>query len=169
MKVTSRGGMIRSRHYSGEDSDFYEFTVKYGGGVESGLHKRYEWNVKSETGAFAIEAFKKNASGEDPAELLDEVLAGIEDKDLVELCRNSFTRTTFKLRSGESILEACIDYGSIEDCVGQVREYICELELELISGRVKDAEAMAEIIMNHAPCKPFDDTKYHRTIKYIKG
>ena len=167
MKVSSRGGMVRVRHYAGGDDDFYEFTVKYGGGVEGGLHKRYEWNVKSETGVFAIGEFKKNAADEDPVELLDELLEGISDTDLLELCRNSFRRTFLELRYGVSTMEACIDYGTIEDSEGQVREYICELELELVSGDVSDVQAMSEVIMANASCKPFDDTKYHRTIRYI--
>ena len=47
LKVTSNGAMIRVRHYSGDADDFYEFTVKYGGGVSDGLHRRFEWNVKA--------------------------------------------------------------------------------------------------------------------------
>ena len=167
MLVSRRGGMVRVRHYAGGADDLYEFTIKYGGGVEGGLHKRYEWNVKSETGVFETAGFKKSAAGGDPVELLDDLLDGITDADFIELCSNSFRRTTFELKYGGSTMEACIDYGTIEDSEGQIREYICELELELVSGDVNDVQAMSEVIMEHASCKPFDDTKYHRTIKYI--
>ena len=168
MKVSSRGGMIRSRHYSGENDDFYEFTVKYGGGVESGLHRRHEWNVKSVDGRFDIERFKLDCvCGDEPSELLDEVLSGITDDDLELLCSNSFTRTTVKLGIKNSVIEACFDYGTIEGSNGQIKEYICELELEIVEGTVDDLNSMADIVRSHAKCEPFDDTKYHRTIKYI--
>ncbi|MCR5615543.1 MAG: CYTH domain-containing protein [Saccharofermentans sp.] len=169
MKVSMRGGMIRSRHYSGNSEDFHEFTVKYGGGVEGGLHKRHEWNLKSDDGVFAIDKFKSGCSGSaEPSKLLDEVLEGITDSDLILLCSNSFTRTTSQLKLDNSIIEACFDYGAIEDSEGIVREYICELELELLSGTTETLETMANIVREHASCEPFDDTKYHRTIRYIK-
>ena len=168
MKVSSRGGMIRSRHYSGENDSFYEFTVKYGGGVEAGLHRRHEWNAKSVDGRFEIEKFKKDCSdSNEPLELLNEVLDGITDDDLELLCSNSFTRTTVKLKYENSVIEACFDYGTIEDSKGQIKEYICELELEILEGSVDDLNLMADVVRSHVKCEPFDDTKYHRTIKYI--
>ena len=54
LKVTGNGAMIRVRHYSGDAKDYYEFTVKYGGGVSDGLHRRFEWNVKSDTDSFDV-------------------------------------------------------------------------------------------------------------------
>ena len=169
LKVTSRGGMIRSRHYVGGDSSFYEFTVKYGGGSADGLHKRYEWNVRSDDGILDINDFKAKAieCGDSP-ELLDEVLSGINEGELGLLCMNTFKRSIIKLKYGESLIEACFDYGDIKDSEDKVKEHICELELELVSGDVKDVLALADIITGKAPCKPFDDTKYHRTIKYLK-
>ena len=168
LKVTGNGAMIRVRHYSGNAKDYYEFTVKYGGGVSDGLHRRYEWNIISDTEEFDVEGFKAGAKGQsDSDDLLDKALAGITDSDIRVLCRNSFTRTMIRLKYGDSTMEACFDYGAIEDGSGQVREYICELELELVSGRVEDIEAIAGIVTGNAPCAPFDDTKYHRTLKYI--
>ena len=60
MDITNRGGMIRVRHYKGSADDYYEFTVKYGGGVSEGFHKRYEWNARSEDDNFSIERFKSD-------------------------------------------------------------------------------------------------------------
>ena len=111
---------------------------------------------------------KISAKGQnDSADLLNEALAGITDNDLKVLCRNSFTRTMIHLKYGDSTIETCFDRGTIEDGSGRVREYICELELELVSGRVEDIEAMAGIVIDNAPCGLFNDTKYHRTLKYI--
>lgn len=166
--VTGNGAMIRVRHYFGAQKDYYEFTVKYGGGVSGGLHRRYEWNVKSDKNVFEVEEFKAGAKGQtDSDDLLDAALEGVTDSDLNVLCRNSFTRTVIHLKYGDSTIEACFDHGTIEDGSDEVREYICELELELVTGRVEDIEAMADIVTNNAPCAPFDDTKYHRTLRYI--
>lgn len=168
LKVTGNGAMIRVRHYSGDAKDYYEFTVKYGGGVSDGLHRRFEWNVKSDTDSFDVDGFKASAEGQsDSGDLLDKALEGVNGKELTVLCRNSFTRTIIHLKYGDSTMEACFDRGTIEDGRGRVREHICELELELVSGRVEDIEAMAGIVIANAPCGLFNDTKYHRTLKYI--
>lgn len=168
LKVTGNGAMIRVRHYSGDAKDYYEFTVKYGGGVSDGLHRRFEWNVKSDTDSFDVDGFKASAEGQsDSGDLLDKALEGVNGKELTVLCRNSFTRTIIHLKYGDSTMEACFDRGTIEDGRGTVREHICELELELVSGRVEDIEAMAGIVIDNAPCGLFNDTKYHRTLKYI--
>jgi triphosphatase len=160
--------MIRVRHYSGDAKDYYEFTVKYGDGVSDGLHRRFEWNVKSDTDSFDVDGFKASAEGQsDSGDLLDKALEGVNGKELTVLCRNSFTRTIIHLKYGDSTMEACFDRGTIEDGRGRVREHICELELELVSGRVEDIEAMAGIVIDNAPCGLFNDTKYHRTLKYI--
>lgn len=167
LTISKRGGMIRVRHYCGADEDFYEYTVKYGGGAAEGLHKRYEWNLKSDSDKFSVGSFKANAEGNDPSQILEEALEGISDQDLILLCRNTFTRTTIALQYGGSVMEACFDRGAISDSEGVIRENICELELELISGDVSAIEHVSDIILANASCKPFDDTKYHRTIKYI--
>jgi triphosphatase len=168
LKVTGNGAMIRVRHYSGDAKDYYEFTVKYGDGVSDGLHRRFEWNVKSDTDSFDVDGFKASAEGQsDSGDLLDKALEGVNGKELTVLCRNSFTRTIIHLKYGDSTMEACFDRGTIEDGRGRVREHICELELELVSGRVEDIEAMAGIVIDNAPCGLFNDTKYHRTLKYI--
>ena len=41
LNISGRGGMIRVRHYSCSSEDYFEFTVKYGGGVSGALHRRY--------------------------------------------------------------------------------------------------------------------------------
>ena len=115
-----------------------------------------------------MDGFKASAEGQsDSGDLLDKALEGVNGKELTVLCRNSFTRTIIHLKYGDSTMEACFDRGTIEDGRGRVREHICELELELVSGRVEDIEAMAGIVIDNAPCGLFNDTKYHRTLKYI--
>ncbi len=167
-KISSRGAMIRVRHYTSDEEDFYEFTVKYGGAVSGGLHQRYEWNVRSDSSSFKIEEFKKQARAQDdPEELLDEALEGVTDDDLSVLCSNFFNRTVYMFGFGDSIMEACFDIGKILDGNNEQAEDIVELELELESGDVVDLKELADYVVNKTGCVPFNNSKYQRTIKLL--
>ena len=170
MDISGRGGMIRVRHYKGADSDNYEFTVKYGGGVSGSIHKRLEWNVKSDNGSFSVEDFKKKASyKEDSLAMLTEALGNIKDDDLSVLCSNSFNRTVYDLVYGRSHIEACFDSGIISNPDGSKTDEICELELELINGNLEDLTGLADLVIEKTGCVPFGETKYSRTLAMVKG
>ena len=168
--ITKRTGAVRVRHYSGEDTDSYEITVKYKGGTSKGLHQRYEWNADSIDGKFSIESFmSRMKDGEDPDGLLSEVFAGIKDEDLSVVCFNSFYRTYYELHFGNSVIEACFDSGMIRNSDGTKTDEICELELELISGSVEDLKELSGILTENADCSPLDKTKYGRTLNMAMG
>ena len=170
LTVSMRGGMIRSRHYKGSDTDTYEFTVKYGGGVVNGLHQRLEWNVKSDIGEFSVEKFISAISdSNDPEDKLKEVFEGISDKDLNVLCTNSFTRTLYEISFENSRIEACFDSGIISNSDGSVTDEICELELELTNGDINELNKLALIIREQTGSVPLDASKYERTLKILKG
>lgn len=170
MSVSHRGGMIRVRHYSSKTEDNYEFTVKYGGFVSDGIHKRYEWNVKSEDGIFTIDGFKKNAStDDDPAGLLSEVFSNIKDEDLKVICSNSFTRTIYNLTYGVSIIEACFDSGIITSPDNLMTDEICEMELELVKGNIEDLNELKDYFIEKTGCFTFENTKYKRTLAMAAG
>ena len=170
MGITGRGGMIRVRHYKGSDEDYYEFTVKYGGGVSDGFHKRYEWNARSEDDKFSIERFKSLVTADsDPSDMLSEAFGDIKDEDLKPICANSFNRTIYNLAFRDSTMEACIDYGLITNSDGSKTDEICELELELKSGDPADIDQLAKIITGKTGCVPLDNTKYGRTLKLATG
>lgn len=170
MDITKRGGMIRVRHYKGSEEDFYEFTVKYGGGVTEGFHKRYEWNARSEDDQFSIERFMSLITTDsDPSDMLSEVFCGIKDEDLKPICSNSFNRTIYNLAFADSTIEACFDYGLITNSDGSKTDEICELELELKSGEPADIDQLAKIISGKTGCVPLDNTKYGRTLKLATG
>lgn len=170
LNITNRGGAIRIRRYSGTSEDYYEFTVKYGGGTSKGLHRRFEWNVKSNDGKFSIEAFKNACSASnDPYDLLNEVFKEITDDDLKVACFNAFNRTVYELSYNNSSIEACFDSGVIKNFDGSKTDEICELELELIKGDIADLDEVAAMITAGADCAPLDKTKYMRTLNMALG
>ena len=167
MKILDRNGSVRKRIVKGDET-YIEGTVKYGGGASSGLHKRYEWNVRL-NGDFSIEEFKKDAPSDgDPIELLDDVFEGIGSSDLKPLCFNSFRRTICKLQVNDSLIEACFDSGVIYNSDKSISEDICELELELISGSVDDLMCIAERAKDSFDCLPLDKSKFQRTLELAK-
>jgi len=166
-KLTSRGGSIRVRLYESEDgNEYYEHTVKFGGTANNGLHQRYEWNHVSESEDFNLEEFRKavTESG-DPSDLLDEVLEGITESDLIPLVSTVFERTTYVVSYGDSMMEACFDVGKI--IVGDKSEKICELEIELTEGDVVDLQDLASYIADNSNATPFDDSKFKRSLKLL--
>ena len=167
-KILKRNGSVRRRLVSGKDS-FIEETVKYGGGSAAGLHRRFEWNFRTDDANFVIEKIKKGVSeGGDPVELLDEVFENVTDRDLVILCFNSFERTSYKLQYNESLIEACFDSGVIYNQDKTVSEDICELELELEKGSDSDLTGLSNLIKAGFGCIPLDKSKFQRTLELAK-
>ena len=164
--LLSRGVVFRKRHYLGNSIDSYEFTVKCELKVAGGISSRYEWNVKSPDGIINSAEFKLKAKedGDDPS-ILEEVLSGIEVKDLVPLCSNSFERTVYDFVYGGSKMEACIDYGEIKDPDGKTVDIICEMELELKEGSIEDLEAAKAYFLSKTDAEPFNIGKFQRTLK----
>ena len=167
-KVLSRNGSVRRRLVSGKES-YVEETVKYGGGSQSGLHRRFEWNIRTTDDKFIIDSFKKGVSTDgDPVELLDEVFEGVTDDDLLILCFNSFERTTYKLEYNGSLIEACFDSGIIYNSDKTRSEEICELELELEKGNEEDLNVLSSLIRAEFECAPLDKSKFQRTLELAK-
>ena len=170
MTVLNRGGSARVRHVSGDNTDYFEQTVKYKGGASSGLHQRYEWNVRTDSSSFSIDRFKNNAGKDgDPVEFLDLVFEGLKNTDLMILCFNSFYRTAYKLKYGNSLIEACVDSGVIKSPLNDETDEICELELELIEGDVNDLTELTELIVKENECVPLDKSKFMRTLALAMG
>ena len=168
-KLSGRTGMLRIRHYASSGRDDYEFTLKYGGGIVNGLHRRFEWNLKSSSGNFSINEFKSKVTENDPDGLLDEAFKDIEDSDLYVICSNCFNRTVYNISYGKSTAEACFDYGKILSRDRSRTEDICELELELKTGELKDIEELAESLISETGCVPFSSTKFVRTLALANG
>lgn len=165
--LKAKGTSIRVRLYESEDGERYEHTVKFGGTVVNGLHQRYEWNVDIDDDSFDVDKFKAASvrSDDDPSEILDEALGDVKTEDLVALCSTYCERTTYTFGFGDSIMEACFDIGYISS--GDLKEEICELELELESGDVVDLKDMAQFIIDNTDAQLFNDSKYSRAIRLL--
>lgn len=165
--ISSRGGSIRVRLYNTSDGkEFYEHTVKYGGKVDNGLHQRYEWNHISDSKSFDLAAFRKAViENGDPSDLLDEVLEGISEDELIPLVSTDFERTVYVLGYGDSMMEACFDHGNI--VAGNKSEEICELEIELTEGDVVDLQDLASYIADNSVGIPFNDSKFKRALRLL--
>lgn len=126
----------------------YIHTVKIGGSSQDGLHQRYEWNLETTDNQFDVECFLQNAiSDGDPAEILYDVMKVVKDVELYSICRTSFERTFSLAGYGDSLLEICLDYGSLY--AKDAQDNVCEMEIELKQGDVRDVLALGdEIVMN---------------------
>jgi inorganic triphosphatase YgiF len=80
-----------------------------------------------------------------PRKLLERLLDG---QALRPLSVTRVERTTRRLCFGGSTIEAAFDFGTVE--AGRCSEPLCELELELVSGRAADLFALAQ----HLPLGP---------------
>ena len=109
---------------------------------------------------------KQAGEADDPIELLQEVMEGITPDQLVPLCGTSFERTKYTFGFGNSIMEACFDYGTIRG--GNTTETICELELELESGDVVDLKEMGQFIVENTTGKPFNESKFKRCLNLLE-
>lgn len=130
------------------DSD-YIHTVKIGGSSHDGLHQRFEWNLETTEDHFDIDQFLQNAvSDGDPSDMLWNVLHKIAGVALVSECRTSFERKLSLAGFGDSLVEICFDYGTLY--ANDAEDSICEMEIELKQGDVRDVLALGEEIVNHS-------------------
>lgn len=164
--IAKKGGAVRVRSFFDEEGEKFEHTVKFGGGASEGLHQRYEWNVIADSERFDIKEFIRLAiANDDPRDLLEEFLEGVDQDSLRPICSTVFNRTTYMFGFGDSMMEACFDDGIIK--AGDKEDIICELELELESGDVVDLKDMAEFIVENTGAKPFNESKFTRCLALL--
>ena len=147
------------------DGDFVH-TVKIGGKSRDGLHQRFEWNLETTQDEFDTDAFSEHAITDgDPSEILEEVLKSISGKELNMICRTSFERTLSLAGYGDSLMEICFDTGSLY--AKNAQEELCELEIELKQGDVRDVLALGEEIISQTGAVRDDRGKYVRCLALL--
>ncbi|QIW16242.1 adenylate cyclase [Pasteurellaceae bacterium RH1A] len=112
---------LRVRQQNGQ----YELTLKTKGNIVGGLHIRPEYNLPLENAEPDFKRLNSHYNLQMP-----------ELGQLKALFSTDFTRQTWLIEQGQSQLEIALDQGLIKNQFGS--EAICELELELKSGRVED-------------------------------
>ncbi|MDV6315832.1 CYTH domain-containing protein [Idiomarina sp. HP20-50] len=116
------------------NKDHKEQTVKLAGRVMGGMHQRPEYNIEIDSDKPDLTLFDNEIWPEDfPVYDIQ--------RDLDILFVTDFTRTRWKLPSGEGIIEMVFDQGYIES--GESRESIAEIELEMQGGSLKEAYRLA--------------------------
>ncbi|MDD4094630.1 MAG: CYTH domain-containing protein [Oscillospiraceae bacterium] len=163
MAFRRAGAVVRVREVSGDD---FIHTVKVSTGANEGLHQRYEWNHKTSEERFNIETFLEQAKvDDDPYSILQDVLIPALRSELNCILQTKFTRTSYLSGFGDSISEVSFDVGEV--IVGDRHEDICEMEIELINGDVRDLLALGEIVRAKSPCEPESLSKFGRGIRLL--
>ena len=148
-----------------QDGNFIH-TVKIGGDSRGGLHQRFEWNLESTEDEFNAEYFLRNAvSDGDPSEILTEVIDAVTGKELEMVCRTSFSRSLSLAGFGDSLLEVCVDDGFLY--AGDRQEALCEMEIELKEGDVRDVLAFGEEILSNSSAVRDDRGKYAKCLALL--
>lgn len=149
-----------------QDGD-YVHTVKIGGSSRNGLHQRFEWNLETDEDRFDPDIFLANAiSDGDPVETLTDVLDVVRGKELVMICSTGFSRTVSLAGFGDSLLEVSLDFGTLSAAGSE--EPICEMEIELKQGDVRDVLAFGEEIIAQSKAVRNNCTKYARCLALLQ-
>ena len=156
---------IRVREIRDED---YVHTVKVGGTSRDGLHQRFEWNLATSDDVFDAEVFLQHSvSDGDPSEILEGVLQAVQGKELSVICRSSFERTYSLAGFGDSLLEICFDNGYLY--AKNAQEALCEVEIELKQGDVRDVLTLGDEIIAHTGAVRDDRGKYTRCLALLES
>lgn len=102
-------------------------TVKTASPASGGLARRGEWEAPATPGTFDF----SHVDDAELCEFLEQQLPKLEP-----IFTTDFLRRSWQLSFGQSIIELALDQGHIES-QGR-REKICEIELELLSGKIDD-------------------------------
>lgn len=137
-------------------------SLKWNGRAKGSLHTREELNINLTDEEFAggpkPEFFRESHIGE-------ELRTIVGDKHLLPIMEVNVLRKTFRVDTGESLLELCIDEGEIitENGNGAVHE----VEIELYSGEQADLEELGETLKAKYDLIPEQDSKFARGLKLL--
>lgn len=157
-----------------EENDNKVMTVKLGEKSSASLHQRLEWNLSISDNTwdpdledgFDLQAFLKYAvSDGDPDDELQEILELIDGKPLIPVCEASFTRVSWDIGYGDTLMELALDDGYLKG--GELEEKLLELELELKEGDVRDLIELGESLQEHLPLVPEGKSKYARCLDLL--
>ncbi len=128
-------------------------TIKGGGSVTNGIHKRIEYNMPVESGRPDLNVF--------PRLPVDEVTEAIlRQSNLYAVLQTDFTRQAITVTFNESKIEIALDKGKIyadgKECP------ILEVEIELISGREESLLQLGDMLINRFSLEREEYSKFAR-------
>lgn len=116
------------------DNGQYEMTMKTAGHTVGGLHQRPEYNIALPGPALALDLFPAQMW---PVDLDVAVLSA----SVAPLFSTHFDREKWVITRGSSRIEIALDLGEV--AAGELREPICELEMEILEGNTEDLLSLA--------------------------
>lgn len=126
-------------------------TVKSAEPASGGLAMRSEWETPAQPGHFDF----SHVDNPELQVFLDNALPQLQP-----VFTTDFRRTIWQVPYGESLIEMAVDRGSIES-KGR-KTPICEIELELISGRISDIFGLTRQLQDTLDLRPAIASKAER-------
>lgn len=138
-------------------------SLKWNGKSTGALHEREELNMNLGEGSVPEQpdpsVFCESEEGR-------EMQALIGDKPLYCMIQVNVLRRSFRIDTGDSILELSLDDGSILTKNGS--EPVHELEIELFSGEVRDLEEIGRMLEKKYQLQAEQDSKFARGLKLLE-
>lgn len=160
------------------EGDLRVATIKRGDGFAeygNGLHQRMEWTVYLDEDADLESCFEDGldvnwflrcaVSEGDPDEALQAALSLLDGKELIEICRANFIRSSVDVGYGDTLMELSIDTGEL--LAGDKRDEIRELEIELKEGDARDLVLLGDELSARLPLTPETRSKYGRCLTML--
>ncbi len=133
-------------------------TVKSAEPASGGLAVRSEWETQATPGQFDF----AHVDAPELKDFLDAATARLEP-----IFTTDFRRQIWRVPFGESLIELALDRGHIAS--GERRERICEIELELVDGRVADIFGLTRSLQKHLHLSPAVASKAERGYRQFRN
>lgn len=143
---------LRIREKNGQ---FFQ-TLKTKGESVNGLTRRGEWEWPIGINQLDLAGLEK---------VWPEVMDGEPPRDLQPLFATDFDRTTWQVSFEGTTIEAAVDYGYVKS--GEAKSLICELELELLSGKESALQKIADILGQDIQLTTSDKSKAERGFELL--
>lgn len=132
-------------------------TVKSAEPASGGLAVRNEWEAQAAPGQFDF----THVDAPELKNFLDAARPHLE-----AIFTTDFRRQIWRVPFGESLIELALDRGHIAS--GDRRERICEIELELVDGRVADIFGLTRSLQKHLQLYPAIASKAERGYRLFR-
>lgn len=142
-----------------KENDQWVATIKGGGCVVNGLHKRMEWNIKVENGEANLAVFNETTIDQN-------IIKQLEHEPLIPIVQTDFVREVVVLTIGEDKIEVAMDQGVI---IGNENKApILEIELELKAGKEERVRQFGEQLMKEFSLKLANKSKFSRGLELLQ-